>query len=74
MIGKPSSIGHPVKLKNAEDHIFGYTLLNDWSARDILVWEYVPLGPFGAKNFATTISPFIVTADALKPFKKTLPL
>jgi fumarylacetoacetase len=60
-------------VKDAPNHIFGFTLLNDWSARDIQVWEYVPLGPFGAKNFATTISPWIITAEALEPFKVKLP-
>lgn len=48
-------------MKDADEHVFGYCLLNDWSARDIQFWEYVPLGPFGAKNFATTISPWVVT-------------
>jgi fumarylacetoacetase len=56
-------------MEDAESHLFGLCLLNDWSARDIQKWEYVPLGPFGAKNFATTISPWIVTLDALEPFK-----
>ena len=51
-----------------EDHIFGMVLMNDWSARDIQAWEYVPLGPFLAKNFGTTISPWIVSMEALKPF------
>lgn len=53
--------------------MFGLCLLNDWSARDIQVWEYVPLGPFNAKNFLTTISPWIITSEALAPFKKQLP-
>lgn len=66
-------MGTPVKLKDAHNHIFGFCLLNDWSARDIQVWEYVPLGPFNAKNFSTTISPWIVTAEALEPFKEKLP-
>lgn len=70
IIGKTNELGHPVKLKDAEDHIFGYVILNDWSARDLQVWEYVPLGPFNAKNFATTISPWIITAEALQPFRK----
>ena len=65
----PNELGRPVKLSEAEDHIFGFTLLNDWSARDFLTWEYVPLGPFNAKNFGTTISPWIVTREALEPFK-----
>jgi fumarylacetoacetase len=62
-------IGRPVTIEEAEEHIFGYVILNDWSARDIQAWEYVPLGPFTAKNFATTISPWVVTPDALEPFK-----
>jgi fumarylacetoacetase len=53
----------------AEDRIFGVVLMNDWSARDIQKWEYVPLGPFTAKNFATTISPWVVSLDALEPFR-----
>jgi fumarylacetoacetase len=55
----------------ADDHIFGLVLMNDWSARDIQKWEYVPLGPFGAKNFATTISCWVVPLEALEPFKCT---
>merc|ERR1719293_236793 len=62
-------MGRPVTIEEAEEHIFGYVILNDWSARDIQAWEYVPLGPFTAKNFATTISPWIVTPEALEPFK-----
>lgn len=68
-VGKGNALGEPITIDNAEDHIFGLVLLNDWSARDIQKWEYVPLGPFGAKNFASTISPWIVTLDALAPFK-----
>lgn len=68
-IGSGNQLGHPIMLGNAEDHLFGICLLNDWSARDIQVWEYQPLGPFLAKNFATTISPWIVTMDALAPFR-----
>ena len=64
-----NSLGKAVTIQNAEDHIFGLTLFNDWSARDIQKWEYVPLGPFLAKNFASTISAWIVTLDALEPFK-----
>ncbi|KAH8808469.1 hypothetical protein F5884DRAFT_792337 [Xylogone sp. PMI_703] len=64
--GKPIRVG-----QEAEDAIFGYVLLNDWSARDIQAWEYVPLGPFNAKNFASTISPWVVLADALEPFRTT---
>lgn len=73
VIGKGNRLGHPVKVKDAPDHIFGFTLLNDWSARDLQVWEYVPLGPFNAKNFLTTISPWIITSEALEPFKIKLP-
>ncbi|KAK7963913.1 hypothetical protein PG996_008398 [Apiospora saccharicola] len=68
-ISKGNEQGTPVKIGEAEDHIFGYVLLNDWSARDIQSWEYVPLGPFNSKNFASTISPWVVLADALEPFK-----
>ncbi|WQF85695.1 Putative fumarylacetoacetase [Colletotrichum destructivum] len=68
-ISKPNGLGNPVSVKDAEDHIFGYVLMNDWSARDIQQWEYVPLGPFNAKNFGTTISPWVVLADALEPFR-----
>ena len=60
-------------VKDAEDYIFGLVLLNDWSARDIQTWEYIPLGPFNAKNFATTISPWIITLEALQPFEVSLP-
>lgn len=66
--------GKSVDVNEAEKHIFGMVLLNDWSARDIQAWEYVPLGPFLGKNFATTISPWIVTLDALQPFKTTSPV
>lgn len=66
--------GKSVDVNDAENHIFGMVLLNDWSARDIQAWEYVPLGPFLGKNFATTISPWIVTLDALQPFRTESPL
>lgn len=72
-IGKANELGRPIKVSQAADHIFGLTLLNDWSARDIQVWEYVPLGPFNAKNFASTVSPWIITMEALEPFKVNLP-
>ncbi|MDT0295202.1 fumarylacetoacetase [Mesonia ostreae] len=62
-------LGEPIPVEDAEDHIFGLVLFNDWSARDIQKWEYVPLGPFLGKNFASTISPWIVTLDALEPFR-----
>ncbi|HNP18747.1 MAG TPA: fumarylacetoacetase [Fulvivirga sp.] len=66
---KENELGEPIPIGKAEDHIFGIVLFNDWSARDIQVWEYVPLGPFLAKNFASSISPWIVTLDALEPFR-----
>ncbi|XP_014473574.1 PREDICTED: fumarylacetoacetase isoform X2 [Dinoponera quadriceps] len=69
-IGGPSTnLGDTVSASNAYDHIFGIVLMNDWSARDIQKWEYVPLGPFDSKNLGTTISPWIVTMEALEPFK-----
>ena len=69
VIGQASRIGEMLTEQQAEAMIFGYTLLNDWSARDIQQWEYVPLGPFQAKAFATSISPWIVTREALEPFR-----
>jgi len=69
IVGSPSTMGHPVSVEQADAMIFGYVLLNDWSARDIQVWEYQPLGPFQSKAFATTISPWVVTQEALKPFR-----
>jgi fumarylacetoacetase len=68
-VGKGNTLGQPVSIQEAEEHIFGLCLVNDWSARDIQSWEYQPLGPFLAKNFATSISPFIVTMEALAPFR-----
>lgn len=68
-VGKGNELGETVPIGNAEDHIFGLCLVNDWSARDVQAWEYQPLGPFLAKNFATTISPFVVTMEALAPFR-----
>ncbi|KAL6232246.1 Fumarylacetoacetase [Aspergillus navahoensis] len=68
-VSRPNDLGHPVHIDNAEDHIFGVVLMNDWSARDIQAWEYVPLGPFNAKNFGTTITPWVVLIDALEPFR-----
>jgi len=70
---KSNDLGHPVKVNEAKDHIFGFSLLNDWSARDVQVWEYVPLGPFTAKNFASSVSPWVITPEALAPFKSALP-
>lgn len=73
IIGRPSRPGHPVSVAEADSMIFGYVLLNDWSARDIQAWEYQPLGPFQAKATATTISPWIVTREALEPFRCMTP-
>ena len=72
-IGKGNNLGEPIPVDKAKDHIFGMVLVNDWSARDIQKWEYVPLGPFLAKNFATSISPWVVTMEALEPFKTIRP-
>ena len=68
-IGRGNALGERVALEAAEDHVFGVCLLNDWSARDIQAWEYQPLGPFLAKSFATTVSPWVVTLEALAPFR-----
>jgi len=73
LIGPGNSLGDPVPIGRATDHIFGLVLMNDWSARDIQAWEYQPLGPFLAKNFATSISPWMVTLEALEAFRKPLP-
>jgi len=73
LIGPGNSLGAPVPIDRAMDHIFGLVLMNDWSARDIQAWEYQPLGPFLAKNFCTSISPWVVTLEALEPFRKPLP-
>lgn len=72
-VGKGNNLGEPITMENAEEYMFGVVLMNDWSARDIQPWEYRPLGPFTAKNFATTISPWIVTMDALEPFRVSPP-
>lgn len=72
-MGTGNDLGKPIPIEDARDHIFGMVLLNDWSARDIQAWEYQPLGPFLAKNFATSISPWVVTMDALEPFCISLP-
>lgn len=69
IIGKSTTMGESVSTEKADDYIFGMVLFNDWSARDIQTWEYVPLGPFLAKNFASTVSPWIVTLEALEPFR-----
>lgn len=68
-VGQGNALGDPILMTQAEDHAFGLVLLNDWSARDFQAWEYQPLGPFLAKNFASTISPWIVTMEALAPFR-----
>ncbi|WP_201543180.1 fumarylacetoacetase [Psychrobacter immobilis] len=73
VVGKGNNIGQPIAVDEAAYHIFGMVLLNDWSARDIQKWEYVPLGPFNAKTFASEVSPWIVTMDALAPFKTSCP-
>jgi fumarylacetoacetase len=72
-IGQGNAAGEPIELDQADAHIFGLCLLNDWSARDVQAWEMQPLGPFLAKNFATTVSPWIVTMEALAPFRLALP-
>ena len=68
-VGMGNSLGDPIAITEAEDHVFGICLLNDWSARDIQAWEYQPLGPFLSKNFATTIAPWVVTLEALAPYR-----
>lgn len=73
VIGKQTELGQTVSTKDADDYIFGMTLFNDWSARDIQRWEYVPLGPFLAKNFASTTSPWVVSLEALEPFRTKAP-
>lgn len=73
VVGTGSTLGQPVSLEQADRMIFGYVLLNDWSARDIQSWEYQPLGPFQGKAFGTTISPWIVTAEALESFRTAIP-
>ena len=68
-VGKGNELGETISIDQAEEHIFGLCLVNDWSARDVQAWEYQPLGPFLAKNFATSVSPFVVTMEALAPFR-----
>lgn len=68
-VAKGNPLGEPIPVDQAGDHLFGVVLMNDWSARDIQAWEYVPLGPFNSKNFATTITPWVVLMDALEPFR-----
>jgi fumarylacetoacetase len=69
VIGVPNALGEPIAVRSALAHVFGMVLMNDWSARDIQQWEYIPLGPFNSKSFATSISPWVVTMDALEPFR-----
>jgi fumarylacetoacetase len=69
VVGKGTQLGESISCSNVDDHVFGVALLNDWSARDIQKWEYQPLGPFLGKNFGTSISPWVVTLDALAPFE-----
>ncbi|KZN42584.1 fumarylacetoacetase [Pseudoalteromonas luteoviolacea CPMOR-2] len=68
-LGKGNELGDAISIEDAEDHVFGFCLFNDWSARDLQAWEYQPLGPFLAKNFASTVSPWIVTTEALAPYR-----
>lgn len=72
-VGRGNALGSPIPIAEAADHIAGYCLLNDWSARDLQAWEYQPLGPFLAKNFLTSVSPWVVTPDALAPFRTAMP-
>ncbi|HEY0164702.1 MAG TPA: fumarylacetoacetase [Sphingomicrobium sp.] len=72
-IGRGNELGQPIAIGDATEHIAGYCLLNDWSARDLQAWEYQPLGPFLAKNFLTSVSPWVITAEALAPFGKPMP-
>ena len=73
IVGKSTKLGDSIPIEQAEDHIFGMVVFNDWSARDIQKWEYVPLGPFLGKSFASSISPWVVTLDALEPFRVPSP-
>ncbi|MBB1289568.1 fumarylacetoacetase [Pseudoalteromonas sp. SR43-6] len=68
-LGKGNALGDAIAIENAENHVFGFCVFNDWSARDLQAWEYQPLGPFLAKNFASTVSPWIVTTEALAPYR-----
>ena len=74
IVGKATALGEPIAIEEAENHIFGMVLLNDWSARDIQQLEYVPLGPFNSKTFGTSISPWVVTLEALEPFRCASPV
>ncbi|MDQ3324118.1 MAG: fumarylacetoacetate hydrolase family protein, partial [Acidobacteriota bacterium] len=71
-VGSGNELGETISIEKAEDHIFGLCLVNDWSARDIQSWEYQPLGPFLAKSFATSVSPFVVSMEALAPFRTSV--
>ena len=71
-VGRGNALGEPIHIHEAEENVFGVTLVNDWSARDIQTWEYQPLGPFLAKSFATSVSPWVITLDALEPFRVPL--
>ncbi|HSF90976.1 MAG TPA: fumarylacetoacetase, partial [Paracoccaceae bacterium] len=73
VVGQGSQLGHPITTAQADEMIFGYVLLNDWSSRDIQAWEYQPLGPFQGKAFGTSISPWVVTKEALEPFRCPTP-
>lgn len=72
-VGRSNALGEPVPISQSEDYVFGMCLLNDWSARDIQAWEYQPLGPFLGKSFLTSVSPWVVTMDALAPFRQPMP-
>jgi fumarylacetoacetase len=72
-IGRGNELGTPIPIGRADEHIAGFCLLNDWSARDLQAWEYQPLGPFLAKNFLTSVSPWVVSPQALAPFRKPMP-
>jgi fumarylacetoacetase len=74
VVGKETALGHPIRVADAEDHIFGLLLFNDWSARDVQRWEYQPLGPFLGKNFASSVSPWVVTLEALRDFRVAGPV
>jgi fumarylacetoacetase len=69
IVGVGNALGEPVPVDSAVEHMFGMVLMNDWSARDLQQWEYIPLGPFNSKTFATSISPWVVTMEALEPFR-----
>uniref|UniRef100_A0A8C3G3J0 Fumarylacetoacetase n=1 Tax=Cyclopterus lumpus TaxID=8103 RepID=A0A8C3G3J0_CYCLU len=73
-VGGGNQLGEPIPIEKAHEHIFGMVLMNDWSARDIQAWEYVPLGPFLGKNFGTTISPWVIPMEALLPFAEPNPI